>query len=94
MAFSLPEIQISSSNLYTALKIIFLVAAFIVIVFNVLSVNALPADYNFVYCYNEVTKSTFTYPEGTSCGELTDDDLEEEEEQDDEQEHANEEENN
>lgn len=76
MAFSLPEIQISS-NFYTALKIIFLVAGFIVIVFNVLSVSAsLPpntTDWNFGI-------------------ELTDDDKEEEEEEEDEREHAEEEE--
>jgi hypothetical protein len=93
MTFSLPEIQISSSNLYTALKIIFLVGGFITIVFNVLSVSAdTNTDYNFVYCYNEVTNSTFTYPEGTSC-ELTDDDLQEEEEKQDEKDHAEEEDN-
>lgn len=76
MAFSLPEIQVSSSNLYTALKIIFLVAGFVVIVFNVISVNALPAgttDWNW------------------GGIELTDDDKEEEEEREDEREHANEE---
>jgi hypothetical protein len=75
MTFSLPEIQVSS-NLYTALKIIFLVAGFIVIVFNVLSVSALPAN-------------TTDWNWGI---EFIDDDLEEEEEEEDEREHANEEE--
>jgi hypothetical protein len=74
MTFSLPEIQISSSNLYTALKILFLVAGFTVIVFNVLSVSALPpntTDWNFGI-------------------EFIDDDLEEEEEREDEEEHVKE----
>ena len=74
MAFSLPEIQISSSNLYTALKIIFLVAGFTVIVFNVLSVSALPVN-------------TTEWNWGL---EFTDDDLEEEEEREDEEQHAEE----
>ncbi len=73
MTFSLPEIQISP-KLYTSLQIIFLVAGFVVIVFNVISVSALPAgttDWNWGL-------------------EFTDDDLEEEEEREDEREHAEE----
>jgi hypothetical protein len=97
MTFSLPEIQISSSNLYTALKIIFLVTVFVVIVFNVISVSALPEniEYEFVYCPDPGTGGTITYPPGTECevpNELKDDDKEEDEEKEDEREHQQEEE--
>lgn len=70
------------------LKIVCLVSVFLVVAINVITAHA----YEFVYCHNEKSGLTITYPEGTTC-ELTDDDLEEDEEREDEREHANEEEN-
>jgi hypothetical protein len=51
--------------------------------------KTLEEKYQFVYCFNEVMNSTFTYPTGTSC-ELIDDNLEEDEEREDEKEHERE----
>lgn len=68
------------------LQIVCLVSVFLVVAINVIAAHA----YEFVYCNNEVTDTTITYPEGTTC-ELTDDDLMEDEEREDEKEHANEE---
>lgn len=72
MTFRLPEIVISD-RLYALAKIMILVTIFLVVVIGVLSA----ADaYEFVYCFNEVTNTTITYPTGTQC------DIEEEEDKD------------
>lgn len=103
MTFQLPEIQISP-NLYTILKIVFMVGAFITICFNVLSINAsVPpntTDWNWGivegikdsgHGYPEDYYDENGYPTTQECDcELTDDDLEEEEEIEDEKLHLEE----
>jgi hypothetical protein len=74
--FLLPQIPISS-NLYTILKIIFMVSAFIVVAFNVLNASALPAN-------------TTDWDWGNCNCELVDDDKEEDSEEQDEKLHEEE----
>jgi hypothetical protein len=81
MTFRLPEIQVSD-RLYTIAKIMVLVFIFLVFVIGVLSApdaNSVEEPYKFVYCLNEVTNTTITYPEGTDC-DYSDDVLKDEQE--------------
>ena len=91
---SMINISLSDIIIYSGI-IIFLWFAFQTL-FEIISHNVISASaYDFVYCFNQVTNSTFTYPEGTECSEyeiheFVDDDLEEQEEIEDEQEHKEE----
>ena len=76
-----------------AIAIALIMVAIVVVIMVVTSfvAKAFALPYNFVYCFNTVTNSTFTYPEGVDCdvNELVDDnDKEEQEELEDEQEHG------
>jgi hypothetical protein len=70
-------------RLYDIAKIAVIVGIFAVFVIGVISApDANSAEpYQFVYCFNEVTNTTITYPEGTECD--VSEEIEEEEEDDD-----------
>jgi hypothetical protein len=78
MTFRLPEIQISE-RVYDIAKIAVLVSIFVVFVIGIMSASDAADAYNFVYCLNEVTNTTITYPAGTDCG-YSDDILKDEQE--------------
>jgi hypothetical protein len=82
--FRLPEIQISD-RVYDIAKIAVLVSIFVVFVIGVISAPDANSEepYQFVYCLNEVTNTTITYPEGTDCDYNNNEEEEDDEEEND-----------
>jgi hypothetical protein len=77
MAFS--EIKVSP-KVYTIVKIVILVAVFLVVAINVIAHSA--SAYEFVYCENG-NGLTITYPTGTVCHDNSSDDESEDDEDED-----------